>query len=380
MRVQSIASTFLVCVLVLLFTPYSCNSADSPEPIRIAAIFSLSGKAMNSNRPAIYGAEIAVQEINNGGGLLGRPVELVLFDNKSTPIDSYLAAQEAARAGVVGIIGAIWSSHSLAIAKVAQAHAIPMISPNSTIPSLTRMGNYIFRVCFNDDFQGNVLARFGAKELHAKTAIIFIDITSDFSMALSKTFSRVFTALGGKVVVEIEYKTGQEEYGQQIREALAHKADLIFFSGHDESGYLAAKLQKSGSQAIPLGNDGWDTDSFYSAGGSKILRGYYLTHWFLNPEDPPTQALIAKYGATQKITTPMVLTYDATHLLATAIRDAGTTDSAQVTERLQATRNFPGITGRISFDEQGNAIKKGCIVEIVNGIPHVLKWYDHTGN
>ena len=175
---------------------FSCASPVTAESIKIGAIFALSGKATKSNKPCVLGVQLAVQEINIKGGVLGKKLELLLLDNNSTPIGSYLAAEKAAGAGVVAIIGSVWSSHSLAIAKVAEKHKIPMISPISTIPSLTSIGDHIFRVCYDDNFQGKMIAEFAFKELKARTALIFVDIASDFSLNITEYLAGPFSHLG----------------------------------------------------------------------------------------------------------------------------------------------------------------------------------------
>ena len=195
-----------ICLGIMILSMASTVTAES---IKIGAIFALSGKAANSNSPVVLGAQLAVREINLEGGVLGKKLELLLLDNNSTPIGSYVAAETAANAEVVAIIGSVWSTHSLAIAKVAEEHKIPMISPISTIPSLTSIGDHIFRVCYDDNFQGKMIAQFAFNEQKARTALVFVDIASDFSLDIAEIFTRTFQSLGGKIVKEIEYKTGQ---------------------------------------------------------------------------------------------------------------------------------------------------------------------------
>lgn len=350
-----------------------CCGASLAEPVKIGAIFALTGKAVNSNRSAVLGTQLAVREINERGGLLGEPLELLLFDNESTPIGSHLAAERAVAAGVAGIIGSSWSSHSLAVARVAVRHHLPMISPISTIPSLTALGDSIFRVCFNDDFQGSALARFAYTDLAARRAMVFIDISSDFSMSIARIFNTTFTGLGGTIVREIEYKTGQDNFHQAIRDALSQQADVVFLSGYDESGYIAAALQDAGSTAIPIGSDGWDAESFFAAGGNRIARGYFTSHWRPDDTDPRSKAFVEKFRDEGEILAPAALAYDAVHILAAAIDRAGSTASAKVIDSLRGLQEYPGVTGEITFDARGDAAKKACIAEIKAGEPHFLK-------
>jgi branched-chain amino acid transport system substrate-binding protein len=365
----------LSCLGILLL---STGMTFAVEPIKIGAIFALSGKAKNSNQPAILGVQLAIEEINRGGDVLGTQLELLLFDNESTPIGSHLAAEKAADAGVAGIIGASWSSHSLAIAKVAQERKIPMISPVSTIPSLTAIGDYIFRVCYTDTLQGVILAQFAARELQAKSALVFVDISSDFCINIAQIFKTHFTALGGIVSREIEYKTGQSDYSPQIRQALGENTDIVFLTGYDESGFIAAKLQEAGIKAIPIGGDGWDAESFFTLGGNKIRQGYYISHWSPEHEDPLSQGFLAKYGTPGEIKAPTALAYDAVNILVAAIRLAESQEHEAIRQSLTALRGFKGVTGEIAFDAQGDAVKGACILEIRDGIPHHHRCYPST--
>ena len=362
-----------VCLCPLLLVP---GFAASVEPIKIGAIFALSGKAKNSNHSAVFGVQLAVAEINRGGGVLGSPIELLLFDNESTPIGSHLAAEKAAQAAVTGIIGASWSSHSLAIAKVAQERKIPMISPVSTIPSLTGIGDYIFRVCYTDALQGVILAQFAARELQAKSALIFVDISSDFSLDVAQIFKTHFTKMGGTVRREIEYKTGQSDYSSQIKQALGENADVVFLAGYDESGFIAAKLQEAGATSIPIGSDGWDAESFFTLGGNKIRHGYYINHWSPAHDDSLSLAFLAKYHTEDDIKAPTVLAYDAVNILVAAIRQAESLDHDAIRRSLMELRGFKGVTGDIAFDARGDAVKGACIVEIRDGIPRHQKCYE----
>jgi branched-chain amino acid transport system substrate-binding protein len=361
-------SLLLVALLV------ATGSAVTAEPIKIAAIFALSGKATQSNNPAILGTELAVDEINRAGGVLGQQVELLLLDNNSSPIGSHLAAQHAVDAGATAIIGPVWSSHSLAIAKVAEKNRIPMIATNSTIPSLTAIGDHIFRVCYDDNFQGRVLAEFAYEELKARTALIFVDIASDFSLNLTEIFSRTFQSLGGKIDKEIEYKAGNSDYLPHVQEALAVETDIVFLSGHNESGIIAIKLQNAGVNAIPIGSDGWDNAGFFIFGGNKIKQGYYLSHWLPDHQDPLSRAFIEKYRHKGEIVAATALAYDAVQILVAAIKKAGATDSIALRDALHRLQGFQGVTGEINFDAQGNAAKTASIMEIRHGVtsPHTM--------
>jgi len=365
--------TFSIFWLLVASQPVHATEPVT-APITIAAIFAHTGKAMYSDRPAIIGTRFAVEEINRKGGIDDRPLQLLEIDNKSTPIGSHFAALKAVDENVTAIIGASWSSHSLAIARVAQENETVMISPSSTVPELTAIGDYIFRVCYNDNFQGKALASFAINDLKLGNAIIFTDIASDFSTNLAAIFEKTYTRLGGHVLATIEYKAESSSLPGKIQFARTYdKADLVFLSGHDESGYIAAKLKENGIHAIPLGSDGWDAESFFTRGGNTITKGYYLSHWLPNQIHPDSLAFKEKLAGYGDVKAATALAYDAVNVLAAALQKAGTDDRTALRNSLSSIKNFHGITGTISFDEQGDAAKNGYLAEIRNGQPKFLK-------
>jgi len=378
---QSIGFSFLLLFVFtfsttqLGFASPSGAIAKDIKPLNIAAIFSLTGQGANSNRSSVLGTRLAINEINDNGGLLGHNLNLILLDNMSTPIGSSLAANEAVKAGVIGIIGAQWSSQSIAIADVAQKNKIPMISNFSTYPGLTSIGNYIFRVCYTDKFQGKVMAGFARRKLHAATAMIFVDLTSDYSLKLSEIFKSDFNTLGGKIVSEIEYKAKNETYKELVAKAKSTPADVIFLSGHEESGTISRELQSAGVRGVFLGGDGWADESFFENGGRLLKHGYFCTHWSKNSDRTKTRDFVAKYEHFDDFGMGAALAYDAVMVLAQAIRTAKTTDGPKVVQALLEMRTYEGVTGSIKFDKNGDPEKSAVIMEIINGKPRFLETF-----
>jgi branched-chain amino acid transport system substrate-binding protein len=344
------------------------------ETIDIAAIYALTGAAAEANAYALQGVGYAVEEVNKQGGISGKKIHLFMFDNQSTPIGSTIAAKQAAAANVLAIVGPDWSSHSLAVARVAQDFGIPMISSLSTNPEVTKIGNYIFRICFTDDFQGKVIARFSRHDLNASTAVIFVDVTSDYSLKLSEIFRKNFEQLGGRVLLELEYKLKQHQFDEEIKKIVKANADLIFIPGHDESGLIAKKTQDAGTSSIFIGGDGWSTPVFLKKGGSELKRGYYSTHWSVHLDTDQSRAFVKKYKINSAdIDDNTALGYDAMMLLADAIKRSVSIDRKRIREAIANTRSFRGVTGTISFNENGDPIKNAVFMEIRNGQPHYLK-------
>ena len=337
------------------------------ETLKIAAIFALTGKATASNKSSLGGVISAVDEINASGGIFDKKIKLYIFDNQSTPIGSKMAAKKAVSQGVTAIIGADWSDHSLAIAKVAQAAGIPMITNISTNEAVTQTGDYIFRVCFIDSFQGQVMAQFAIEELKAATAVLFTNITSSYSMGLSREFQNTFETSGGKVLFIASYKAGLKNYKRLISQTQHKNPDVIFFSGHDESGFLAKQAQFSGIKSILLGGDDWDTKSFLSKGGKALKKGYYCTHWSPASQAPVSLAFVEKFKGMEKISSGFALSHDAVFLLANAIVRAGSMNRQKIRDALKETTAFEGITGKIIFDKNRNPVKNAVINEINNG-------------
>lgn len=347
--------------------------ADANGRIRIAAIDSLSGPAASSSTSTLQGVHWAVDEINARGGVLGRLFELIELDNRSTPIGSKVAAQKAVEMDATAIVGPAYSSHALAAARVAQQHAIPMITAVATNPKITRIGNYIFRVCYNDDQQGRVMGRFAFETLQYRNIMTMVNVSSDYSIGLAQTFENAFSRYGGIILARSIYKARQPNFRDLIEQAVEAKPDAIFIAGHNESARIILEAAQHGLDAVPLGGDGWDVPSFFEIGGNRIKRGYFTTHWHADIDTQASRRFVQHYGRGRTIGTATALAYDAVKLLADAIRRAESTRRADIRRSLAQTRRFNAVTGQISFDKNGDPVKDIIIMQISDGQPHVLK-------
>jgi len=334
------------------------------EPIRIAAIFSETGIAAPHNLPLINMTRLAIEHINSQGGLLGRPLQLLLLDNGSTPIGSALAAQKAIAANVTAVIGAHWSSHSLVMAPILQEAGVPMITPGSTNPEVTLGKDYIFRACFIDSFQGLAMAKFAVHELHAKTAAVVTNIDEDYSIMLGQFFSTAFKESGGRVVSEIGYRGTATDFSAIIKEIAFKNPEVIYLPGYTrDSGLFIKQSAKMGLKAIFLGGDAWDEIEKYA--GTSIEGSFQSAPW--HPEVPFPESenmkkiFAAGYGKDiENISAP--LAYDAVMLLAGAITRAGSINRRAIRDALATTVNFPGATGPITFDANGDPLNKAIII------------------
>lgn len=367
--------SIVLCMLLLYLAPLSWLYGADAIKIKVASIYSHTGVATDSNIDSIKGVREAVDEINARGGVLGKKIELIELDNLSTPIGSKVAAEKAIKQGVIAIIGADWSDHTLPIARVAQANKTPLITNTSTNDGITKIGNYIFRVCYNDSFQGKVMAKFAREDLKAHAAVIFIDLTSEYSMGLSKEFSDHFIRLGGKVTGRIEYTLKQQGFSEQAIKGARLHPDVVFIPGYEESALIMKALVSAGSHAIALGGDGWGSEGFFERGGKDITKAYFAGHWSKSLDTETTRTFLKKYNkGNGVILDAEVLAYDAANLLADALRRAGAPERGKLRDALASTKDFPGVTGRISFSAPlGDPVKSAVIIEIKNGKPMYLK-------
>ena len=349
------------------------TSSFAVETVKIASIHGFSGIASVSNRASYTGVRLGVEEINRQGGILGRPIELIELDNRSTPIGSKIAAKQAIEANVVAILGPSWSSHSIAAAKVAQDAGIPMIATDSTHEKVTRVGDYIFRVCYTDPFQGRAMARFAVSELKAKTASVIVDTTSDYSIGLADVFSKSFKELGGRVDKYVKYKYQQDNYRKEMAVLGQVESDILFIPGHDESAAIILEAAEVGIKSVPLGCDGWSTSDFFVKGGNKVSLGYYSTHWSEDVQTTKSQQFAKLYKNNQYALSSEPLGYDAVLLLADAAARAMSLHPDKLKVALQETNGFQGVTGEVSFNEFGDPLKPMVVIKIDEGEAQFLK-------
>ncbi len=357
-------------LIILTIISFWYVSGDLPicyggktNTIKIGIILAKTGNAAFDADPGFKVARFAAHEINAKGGLNGNKIEIKEFDNQSTPLGAKLAAEKAVQAGVAGVVGAVWSSHSLAMAQVLQKAKIPMISPSSTNPRLTLIGNYIFRVCFPDTFQGKVMSDFALNYLKAKTAVVLTNANSKYSMGLANYFIENFSKKG-KILWKNDYADNTIDFKSQLEKVKSLNPDIAFIPDHyRESAYIIRQGRKLGLKLIFLGGDGW-LNQMYKYGGKSIEGNYYVAQWDVNCPNAASKKFVKEYTAVNGSADQpvMALTYDAFSVLANAIKKAGTTNTKKIRDALAETTNFPGVTGKISFDQNGDPINKAAVI------------------
>lgn len=365
-----------VIVFILLIGGFRQSAADEIGPIRLAAILPLSGKADSYGHPALKGARIAVAEINLAGGVLEQHLVLLLLDNRSTPLNARQAARTAVDQNVIGVVGSLWSTHSLAVASVLQEAGVPMISPGSTAPEVTRVGHFIFRTCYTDDFQGSLMAEFATQDLGCRKAAIMINISETYSQTLARYFAGAFTSKGGEVVYQGGYKGTSVDFGDLLMHLKPLSPEVVFIPGYSQdSGLLIKQAAAMGIRSIFIGGDAWETN-ILDFSGPALEGSYFSTHW--HPGVPYNRnrefiALYKKQYGDEPISPFAPLAYDAVWLFANAIRRANSLDRHRIRDALADTQKFAGATGYFSFDVNGDPVKKGAgILKFEGG-----KWRFH---
>lgn len=343
----------------------------APPVVEIGVIVAQSGKAYDYGRAAIQGAQLAVDEINRLGGVMNHRLRLEIFDNQSTALYARQAAFKAVDHPVAGVVGSIWSTHSLAVAQVLQEHHIPMISPGSTAPEVTRTGSFIFRTCYTDDFQGKLMADFAYYSTGYRRAAVLTNISETYSKILARYFAVNFVSDGGKVVVEEGYKGSAIDFKDILLPIKSLHPEIIFIPGYSQdTGLIIKQARKLGLEAVFMGGDAWEM-AVAEYAGSALEGSYFSTFWHPSVPYPRSRKFIALFRSAYgegEISAYAPMAYDAVLLFADAIRRAKSTNPETIRHALAATRGFQGATGNYTFDDDGNPINKGAsILKFDNG-------------
>jgi len=353
------------------------SGGGAAAPIKIGHFASLTGDTATFGQSTDRGIRMAIQEINGSGGVLGRPLELISEDDRSVTEEARTAAQKLLqRDQVVALLGEVASSRSLAAAPEAQRSGVPMISPASTNPKVTEVGDYIFRTCFIDPFQGAVMARFAWGELKVKRVAILFDFKQDYSVGLAEFFRKTFKELGGEVVADERYTSGDIEFRAQLTTIRAANPQAIFVPGYyTELGLIAKQARELGLDVPLLGGDGWDSAKTLEIGGPAVEGYYFSNHYAADSDSPKVQEFVKRYRDKYgEVPDAMAaLGYDAAGILADAMRRAGDTSGPHLRDAIAATKDYDGVTGRITIDAQRNAHKDAVVLKIEDGQFHFFR-------
>ena len=369
---------FLWCAFIIfaLLISVSCNrqqgtGQQETGEILIGEFGSLTGTTATFGISTRNGVDLAIDEVNNAGGILGKKVRVIVEDDQGKPEEAQTVVTKLInRDRVVAVLGEVASSRSLAAAPVCQSNRIPMITPSSTNPKVTEIGDYIFRVCFIDPFQGFVMAKFASQSLKIKNVAVLRDIKNDYSVGLADVFVQNFTKMGGKIVADQSYSEGDTDFSAQLTSIRSTNPEAIFVPGYyTEVGLIARQARKLGLTIPLMGGDGWDSPKLWEIGGEALNNCYYSNHYSVDDPSPAIQKFVADYKKrfNQVPDALAALGYDAARILFDAFKRAGGTDAAKVRDALAQTKDFPGVTGTITIDENRNAVKPAVVLRVKDG-------------
>jgi branched-chain amino acid transport system substrate-binding protein len=365
---KRLAKLFLISVVSIFLLVLPLQAAGT---IKIGAIFPITGPLATFGTSCANGAKMAIEEVNLRGGVLGSKIELLIEDDQYKPEEAANAAKKLIeRDKVVALIAEVTSSVTLVVAPIAQQSKIVLLTPTATNPKVTQVGDYIFRACFIDDFQGEVMANFVYKNLKLKTAAILTAVTSDYSKGLAQFFKQKYTALGGKIVAEESYSEGDSDFRAQLTKIKAAKPEFVYVPGYyADVGPILLQARELGITVPFGGGDGWDSPVLLQTAGKAAEGCFFSNHYSPDSKELVVQTFVKnyqkKYGTTPDALA--ALAYDAAKLLVDAINRAGSTDSSKIRDALAATKGFRGVTGVITFDANRNPIKSAVIIEIKGG-------------
>lgn len=353
-------------------TPVSkTGGGETSDTIKVGAYFSMTGDIATFGQSSVNAIRLAVDEINASGGVLGKKLDLIVEDTQSKQDGAAAAVQKLISQNNVDVIlGEVASSNSLAAAPISQKSHVPMISPSSTNPSVTQTGDYIFRVCFIDPFQGYVMAKFAKENLKFKKAALLVDQSCDYCKGLAKYFKETWTKEGGEIIAEEAYFQKDTDFKGQLTNIKGKNPELLFVPGYyTEVGLIAKQARQLGIKVPLLGGDGWDSPKLLEIGGKDIEGGYFSNHYSVEANTPKIKAFVEEY---QKIHGEIpdslsALAYDAVYVMADAYNRAGKIDKQALRDALAATKDFDGVTGRITINQDRNADKSAVVLQIKSG-------------
>lgn len=373
-RTKYAAYAALVGVVALCcLTAGGCRSKGESGEILVGHYASMTGPEATFGQSTDKAIRLAIDEINEKGGVNGRKAKVITYDDKGETREAGSAVTRlVTNDRVVAVLGEVASGLSLVGGPICQENGVPMISPSSTNPKVTEIGDMIFRVCFIDPFQGWVCAKFATENLKAKKAAILYDQVAPYAVGLQDAFDKAFTKLGGQIVAKETYQKGDPDFSAQLTKIRAAQPDVVFIPGYyTDVGNIAIQARKLGVTVPLLGGDGWDSEELGKIAGKSIDGCYYSNHYAPEDPNPRVQDFIRKYKEKHGSVPDglAALGYDAARILCDAIRRAGSTEGSKIAAELSKIKDFDGVTGKISIDKNRNAVKPAVMLEMKDGSP-----------
>lgn len=358
----------ILSLLAVSLFVFSCTKKANENEIVIGSYSSNTGATATFGVYQLRGTEMAIEEINAKGGINGKKIKHINYDNKSDSDETLAVVNRLiSQDKVVAILGEATSGRSKIGASVAQQNKIPMLTSSATNPDVTKVGNYIFRACFIDPFQGYVMAKFMTENLKLKKAAIMRDTKNDYSVGLSDIFAEKLKGMGGTIVTDVAYQEGDIDFKSQLTAIKAKNVDAIFIPGYYNEVALVAKQAKElGIKTPLLGGDGWSSPKLYEIAKDAINGNYFSNHYTTESSDPKTvefvKAFKAKYNEVPDVMA--ALAYDATYMMAEAISKSKEVTSENIREELAKIKDFHGVTGQMSMDANRDAVKSAVVVQV----------------
>ncbi len=350
-------------------TDAAAPAAESSE-ILIGEVLSMTGAEATFGSSTSNGTKLAVEEANAAGGVKGKKIRVITLDNQGKPEEAAIAVTKLITQNKVQVIlGEVASSRSLAMAPIAQNYKIPMVSPSSTNPKVTEVGDYIFRVCFIDPFQGQVMAKFALENLKLKKVAVLRDVKNDYSIGLADFFIATFKAGGGEIVADQSYSAQDIDFKAQLTAIKAKKPEAIFVPGYyTDVGLIARQAKNDVGLKVPLlGGDGWDSPKLTEVAGDALDGSYFSNHYSSEDKSPHVQSFIKKFQEKFGVIPDglAAMGYDGAKVYLDAVNRAPSSNPKDIRDALAATKGFQGVTGVISMDEKRNPVKPAVVIKIV---------------
>lgn len=349
---------------------------EAANEIKLGGNFELTGGVANYGKQAVNGIQLAIKEANASGGVLGKQIKLVLADNKSEAAEATNALTKLiTQDKVVAVFGPATSSNTIATVQVSQDNKIPIITPTGTSEKITvdngKTRPYAFRSCFIDPLQGTIMANFASNTLKVKTAVMYIDNSSDYSKGLAKSFETVFTQNGGTVLGQEAFLQKDQDFKSTLTKIKALNPDVVFIPAYyEEVGKILKQAREMGMNMPFLGTDGWDDAKVVEiAGAASLNNTYFSSHFSSQDTDPNVVNFIAAYKKeyNQEPSVFSALGYDAGLLMIDAIKRANSTDPQKIRDAIEQTKNLQLSTGIVTIDANHNPIKSAVVIEMKDG-------------
>ena len=377
MRKNIMVVLSLVLVLLLGLITSGCNNLiKNDKEIILGANYEMTGALAAVAKQTVNGINLAIKQTNEQGGVLGKQIKLIIADNKSEPSESANAITKLIKNDNVKLVfGSVASSNVLATVQIAHDSKTPLITATATNPSVTmeqdQVRPYVFRTCFIDPFQGEVMANFAAKSLQAKTAVMYIDSSSDYSKGLAKIFAEKFIANGGIIIGEESFLQKDQDFKSTLTKIKAINPDVVFIPAYyEEVGKIIRQAREIGIKSQLIGTDGWDDPKLIEIAGLSAVEGtFFSNHYSPQDQDPKVVEFVKAYKAeyNQEPSALAVLGYDCALVVIDAIKRAGSDDPEKIRQALEETKKLQITTGLLSIDNNHNPIKSAVVVEIKNG-------------